>query len=74
MTQLEKMRAIAAAESAAARQNWDRSHPPRRQPSRVRDELRKMLGSGISHAEAGRRIGCTKSAVRSMLLREGWKL
>lgn len=74
MTLLEQMRATAAAENRAARTTWDRAGAPGRKSSPVRDHLKRMLGSGISHAEAARRIGCTPGAVSNMLRREGWTL
>lgn len=74
MTIIEQMHHIAAAENRVGRATWDRPGAPGRKSSTVRDRLEKILGSGISHAEAARRIGCTPGAVSNMLRREGWRL
>jgi hypothetical protein len=71
---LERLRASAAESNREARKRWDRSGAPGRKSSPVRDGLKQMLGTGISHAEAARRIGCTPGAVSNMLRREGWRL
>lgn len=74
MTLLEQWQDLAAIENERAREIWLGEDARKTRPSRTRDGLLPLLGSGISQIEAARRIGVSEVSVHKTLKREGWTL
>lgn len=75
MNGLAKMRQMAKAECARARKVWGdderKNRGGRGNASYSTDRLVEMLGTGMSQAEAARRLGVSKVAVSRRLKRMG---
>ncbi|MBM2322695.1 MULTISPECIES: hypothetical protein [Marivita] len=73
MTGLERVQAMAREESDLARKRWDDPRSPIHGSQFERD-LEKMLGSGITQAEAAERLGCARATISKLLKKKGWAL
>lgn len=73
MTGLERVQAMARVENALARKRWDDPRSPIH-GSQFERNLEKLLGSGITQAEAARRLGCVRSTISKVLKKKGWTL